>query len=676
MSWQSNPYTIPLTIAVMISGVWAMIVWPRNSRWLPGKLSVLVTLMAAAWTMGDALQLASAEPEWMLFWFRITVLTAAWIATVWFVLALSITGQIHWLNHRRWLFLTVVPLIISILTLLDHRYHLIVTDIEFVRVEQMLYMSYAYGPALIVFALYAYVLQTAAAAVFVWLAIHAHQLHWRQITIILAGWMATLVLFMLDQTTQTPATRPRLLPLSVLIVFPIVVGAFNRLRRADFAKVARDTIIDNLPDPVIVLDVDGTVLDLNPRAEQVFNCTLAQRIGYPISKLDATLGQIATGSSTSVDAAELQLHGRVFDVRSAIMTDWRRKAVGRALVLRDISERKMMEQDLLLTQFCVDQASIGILRTGVDARILSVNHEWCQVLGYTAEELCTMYVYDIDPNYPLERWREHRSQLRGQGSATFESIHRRKDGSTFPVQITANYLSFENDEFSVSFIQDITEYKLTSDKVKASLHEKEILLKEIHHRVKNNLQIISSLLNLQSNSIYDPLTLSQLQDSQNRIRSMALIHERLYRSENLAQIDFSIYLHELTASIVHTYRRQADCVTLKVEASGVMLDIDTAISCGLIVNELVSNALKHAFPNERSGQIEVEIQHEEQQIRLVVGDDGVGIPDSIDYRKTKSLGLQLVTNLTRQLGGTLELCDGAGTTFEIRFPAPRMNEKR
>jgi PAS domain S-box-containing protein len=220
---------------------------------------------------------------------------------------------------------------------------------------------------------------------------------------------------------------------------------------------------------------------------------------------------------------------------------------------------------------------------------------------------------------------------------------------------------------------DITDRKLATDRIQAQLNEKELLLKEIHHRVKNNLQIISSLLNLQSGSVSDALTRGQFQDSQNRIRSMALIHERLYRSNDLASIDFSVYLHDLAGSLIQTYRREAQNVTLKLDAEPVLLDIDTAIPIGLIVNELVSNSLKHGFPNARLGQIGVALKHEEEAgvCCLTIWDDGVGIPEGIEYPHTHTLGLQLVNSLTRQIKASIELCRDAGTRFEIRFSSSR-----
>jgi two-component sensor histidine kinase len=211
---------------------------------------------------------------------------------------------------------------------------------------------------------------------------------------------------------------------------------------------------------------------------------------------------------------------------------------------------------------------------------------------------------------------------------------------------------------------------LLSEK-EAALQEKEILLKEIHHRVKNNLQIIASLLSLQSAKFENAELLAQYQDSQNRIRSMALIHERLYRSSDLAHIDFGNYLRELTGSLTQSFRQKTHGITLQLQADPILLDIDAAIPCGLLVNELVSNAFKHAFPGRRQGIVSVELRcGPAGQLRLAVQDDGVGFPAGLDFQHTESLGLQLVNSLTRQLDGVIELQRDPGTAFIITFTSP------
>lgn len=200
------------------------------------------------------------------------------------------------------------------------------------------------------------------------------------------------------------------------------------------------------------------------------------------------------------------------------------------------------------------------------------------------------------------------------------------------------------------------------------LNEKEVLLKEIHHRVKNNLQIISSLLNLQANRVTDTQTLQTLGDSQARVRSMALIHEKLYQSQSLAKIDFGEYVKSLATDLFRLYRHNAMGIQLDVQADNVDLDLDHAISCGLILNELMTNALKYAFPEDRNGTILVELRASPGHIlSLRVADDGVGIPANSDIRNAKSLGLQLVNGLVEQLDGKMELEHTQGTEFRVSF---------
>lgn len=220
---------------------------------------------------------------------------------------------------------------------------------------------------------------------------------------------------------------------------------------------------------------------------------------------------------------------------------------------------------------------------------------------------------------------------------------------------------------AVSASQVFQQQKNSQERITASLYEKEVLLKEINHRVKNNLQIISSLLNLQSNDIHDDMVLEILRATQGRIRAMATIHEKLYQSEDMAQIDFGEYLESLANDILKTYGVNPRQVELKVEAPGTLLGVDSAIPCGLIVNELVSNALKHAFPGRRQGMIQVGMSANEYHHQLTVRDNGVGLPDWLDFEHSKPLGLRLVNAWVEQLGGTMELRRDEGVEFTIAF---------
>jgi len=221
-------------------------------------------------------------------------------------------------------------------------------------------------------------------------------------------------------------------------------------------------------------------------------------------------------------------------------------------------------------------------------------------------------------------------------------------------------------------IRDISERKRVETTLRASLKEKEVLLQEIHHRVKNNLQIVSSLLNLQTEKLSDPKAIELFKESQNRVRSIALFHEKLYQSRDLGRVEIGDYIKGLANGSFATYGVNPDDIVLAVDTEDIPLGVDAAISCGLIVNELISNALKHAFPDRRRGHVAVTLRSAGSQVVLEVADDGVGFPAGLDIRSPSTLGLKLVAIFTEQVGGTMDLTREGGTRFSLRFtPGPR-----
>jgi two-component sensor histidine kinase/CBS domain-containing protein len=289
-----------------------------------------------------------------------------------------------------------------------------------------------------------------------------------------------------------------------------------------------------------------------------------------------------------------------------------------------------------LTQCHIDILAFYDVRASLVVPILQGEHLWGLLCAYNCSE--------------PRRWRDFELDLLKQ-LATHMAI---------AIQQSELYQQLET---------ELAERKRAEEQLKLSLSEKEILLKEVHHRVKNNLQIISSLLRLQSDYIQDERALVSFRDSQNRIRSMALIHEKLYQSKDLVRINFSEYLRDLTSNLLHSYGANTREITLNINVNEIWLTIDTAISCGLIINELVSNSLKHAFPKASSeNQVAIDIYPiEEKKFRLVVKDNGIGFPQNIDFQNTESLGLQLVCTFVEQLEGTIELEPTDGTTFIITF---------
>ena len=244
-----------------------------------------------------------------------------------------------------------------------------------------------------------------------------------------------------------------------------------------------------------------------------------------------------------------------------------------------------------------------------------------------------------------------------------------ENGSEFPVEIGFNPIETGEGTMILAAIIDISRRKEEEERIRAALKEKEILLGEIHHRVKNNLQIISSLLTLQAAHILDPAAQDLLRDSQNRIQSMALIHETLYGSNDFAQVDFAIFVDKLLAALIGSYNTDTSRIAIRVDVEPVCLPIDIAVPCGLVVNELITNAFRHAFRGRERGEIRVSLTRQPGGDALLsVSDDGIGLSDQADTAPDDTLGLQLVELLAGQMEGTLSINRSNPTRFSLLFP--------
>ena len=302
-----------------------------------------------------------------------------------------------------------------------------------------------------------------------------------------------------------------------------------------------------------------------------------------------------------------------------------------------------------------------------DGTISLANHSALHLLGYSESELVGQPMNSI---FTEEEWENTENLHNLLGPYSKEMTITAKDGNLIPVLLSLSAVRDENGRnLGMLYVGSDLRDHLKAEEA----HKKEVLLKEIHHRVKNNMQIISSLLSLQSQYITDERYSQMLKESQHRIQSMALIHEKLYRSKDLTTVDSREYFTDLAQSLVRSYSGQH--VTLTLEIDRIPLGIDTAIPCGLIINELVTNSLKHAFP-DRDGEVRVRFSARDDNLELVVADNGVGIPDNVDFRNTKTLGLRLATILAEdQLEGDIALVRNEGTEFCIIFSEKERNNR-
>ena len=339
-------------------------------------------------------------------------------------------------------------------------------------------------------------------------------------------------------------------------------------------------------------------------------------------------------------------------------------------VSRDISERKEKEEALHRYEFIANTSNELMALINRDYIHEAANEAYCRSLDkpradIVGHSLASVWVPDTFAAViqgPLEEC------LSGT-NVQYEAWCAMPGGARLCFDI--RHYPYRNGRGDVTHCvlvaRDVTGRKATEEQTGVMLKEKETLLKEVHHRVKNNLQVISSLLNLQLNVISNPETRELIRESQNRIRSMALIHEKLYQSDTLSTISLEEYLRSLTRDLFRSYNLPK--VSLKLEVENIGLDVDTAIPCGLIVNELISNSLKYAFPDNAEGSIHLRVNKvSRQQVAVSISDNGVGLPSDVNTRSSGTLGFQLVHMLVKQLRGTLDIVKNGGTTFMITFP--------
>ncbi len=339
------------------------------------------------------------------------------------------------------------------------------------------------------------------------------------------------------------------------------------------------------------------------------------------------------------------------------------------LLQQEIIKHKRADDKLQFTQFTVDNNSDIIYWVRSDGRITYANHAACAIMGYSREELNSMSVTDIASDLPENNWPSHFQELKNAGSKTFEALHKTKAGHIFPVEILTNYLTFAGNEYVCAYVRDITERVTINEQLKDSLKEKEALLQEVHHRVKNNMQMICSLINLRSKYLKDKECIEIFEDCVNRIKSMALIHENLYKSNDFAKINLAKYVKDISEELILFFGISQNRVKFSFDVDNISLGIDDAIPCGLIINELVSNTFKHAFPNGMNGEISIKIRlTNEDELELIFRDNGIGAPPNINFENIETLGLRLVNGIvTKQLRGKLKMNTQNGTEFCIIF---------
>ncbi|EKQ55265.1 MAG: PAS domain S-box [Methanobacterium sp. Maddingley MBC34] len=452
------------------------------------------------------------------------------------------------------------------------------------------------------------------------------------------------------------------------------------------------TIFENISDVFYQTNMEGIITEISPSIERYSGHNPEELIGQPVEMVylnpdDRKHLLTAIDKKGEVVDYELQLKTKTGDLIYAstnahFLLDSHNQPIGVEGLLRDVSQRKKAEETLIDTKrrlrIALDLAKMGSWEYDVESDMFTFDDQFYSLYRTTAEKeggsqmssktYAAKFIPPEEASVVAEEIERVLSTDDPNYSNEIEHVIVRADGEKRVIVVRNG---IEKDEYGntikiLGVNQDITELKKAQNEINKTLKEKEMLLKEIHHRVKNNLMVISSLLNLQSKYIYDEEARDIFRESQNRAKSMALIHERLYRSTDLKRIDFGDYIRTLSNDLYHTYMPEKSRININMDLENLMVDINTTVPLGLIVNELITNSMKHAF-KEGEGEINIIFHKKGDEFTLIIGDNGVGLPADLDFRNTETLGLQLVNNLTAQIDGAIELERSHGTRFKITF---------
>jgi PAS domain S-box-containing protein len=458
-------------------------------------------------------------------------------------------------------------------------------------------------------------------------------------------------------------------------------------KRAQSALTLFRSLIDHTTDVIEIVDpVTGQFLDVNEQACRTHGFTRAEYLALRVWDFEARYSDpgawvrhvedVRRTGSLIHEARHHRKDGSVFPVEVHVTYISLDRPYLLAVV-RDITERKRTEEQLRQREDDLELALVAGRLGNWKWNVATGELTWsplCKELYGLPPDAEVSYDRFVAAIHPDDRARVAQALVRALESGTDYEEEKRTVWPDGSVHWTASrgrvYRDASGRPLHMSGVtMDVTERKRAEDQLRASLQEKVVLLREVHHRVKNNLQLVSSLLALQASAIKDRAVKGALTESQNRVRAMALVHENLYRSRDLSSVRIAPHLEGLCTQLWRSYGVDPSRIALEVRIADLTVDLDLALRCGLIVNELVSNALKHAFPSARTGRVTVQLDHSPNGwYALGISDDGVGLPPGFEPGRADTLGLQLVADLTEQLNGTLALSRDGGTAVTVRFP--------
>jgi len=669
MEFQYITYSLLLIFSSLISIFLSWSAWKR--RKVNGALYLcLLFIFVTEWSLTSALEISSTDIMLKIIYAKLSYIGMILIPPLWFLFTLDYTQNQEVIKRPRVIILFLIPIFIIYLTVTNEWHGLIWPQINSIYTTEGLFLLYQHGPAAIFSAIYSFILILAGLVLIGQNLFKTSHLYQRQAMMIFIAalipllsnsfYAANLYPFYFDPT-----------PLAITISGSLIVWSIFWYKLLDIMPPAYKGLFESMKNGVVVLDSFERIMDLNPAAEKLLGLD-TYSVGRdahekfemwdkisPKGKNDGSMDLKLENSEKWIEVQFTSVY------RSGLFSGW-------IYIFEDITKRKSVENRIAKSEKkyreLADMLPQTVFETDTNAQLTFMNVYGFEMFGYSQEHLenglnILELIIEEERGISKDKIKE---VLKGDNSGD-EYTAKRMDGTLFPIIIHSNPI-FNREIFEGfrGIIIDISNIKDAEEKIRASLKEKEVLLQEIHHRVKNNMQIISSLLSLQANHTDSEEIAEILKESRGRVKSMAMIHEKLYHSQNLGKLNMLEYINNLATDIVSSYSTNSTDIILDMDVENISLNIDTAIPMGLMVNELVSNSVKHAFPNKK-GVISLKLKYMDDYYLLSVSDNGIGFPENFNIEDSSSLGLKLVKSLAIQLEGELLIKTKNETSFVLKF---------
>ncbi len=477
-----------------------------------------------------------------------------------------------------------------------------------------------------------------------------------------------------------------LYPIALLLIITLILDREERRRAQASLKESEEryrSLFENSYAPMLIIDPeDGRIVDANGVAAAFYGWSTEELRRMRVSEINAqppdeVKEELELARVARRNYFEFRHRLRDGSIRDVAVHSGTVVIQGRERlysIIRDLSEQRELEKQVHLLSYSTENAAIAIYGISEpDGRVTYANRRGREQLGYTKSEILSLSIFDIDPTLTVDTWLEHRRSAKKQGARTLESVHRRKDGTEFPVELTVTLMTYDDETYSFTFATDISERRRARTELLRSLEEKDALLREIHHRVKNNLAMISGLIRLQlhevaeSSGTTDHPALKALVKMKDRIVVMGMVHNMLYHDGDLSRVDLGEFIEQLVALLIEEYE-VSTLVTPHVSTERVALDMERALPVALVANEAVTNTLTHAIRTDTSTELAVTLElPDSERCHLMMRDNGPGLGPEFRLERQSTLGFRMMSLLAQQVDADLHVETDGGTVVHLSF---------